>query len=243
MSYQIALIGSAPSSDKLAPFNDPGWEIWACSPGNHKAQRVDAWFELHNLERKWVPGNEPYISALQNHVRVYVAQPDPRLPNGIVYPRKEVYKFYGTEHGPLPFMDSYMQSQVSFMLALAIMQKPDKIGLWGIDMAAADEFHLQRPGCHHFFNEAYKRGIEIVAPPQSDILEPLPMYGYKEFNPMYWRQKARKMELKQSIAECDQRIQQSQNEKLVKVGALQDVEYTNNTWLKPVFPPEGAGDV
>ena len=31
---KVALIGTAPSSRMLAPFNDPSWTIWACSPGN-----------------------------------------------------------------------------------------------------------------------------------------------------------------------------------------------------------------
>jgi hypothetical protein len=191
---------------------------------------------MHSLNRKCVPGNEPYIHALQKHPRVYISHPDPRLPSAVIYPREEVYAFFGTERGPLPFMDTYMQSSVSYMLAMAIMQNPDQIGLWGIDMAAADEYGQQRPGCQHFFNEAFKRGIEIIAPPQSDIMEALPLYGYKEFNPMYWRQKARKMELRATVAGIDQQLAALEQEKLIKVGALQDIEYVNNTYVKPVFP-------
>lgn len=223
---RIGLIGAAPSSSALAPFNDHEWEIWACSPGNYTAPRVDAWFELHSLDRKWVPGNEPYIKALMAHQRVYLAQADVRLPNGLIYPKDEVYEFFGNYH----FLDTFFQSSVSFMLAYAIMQKPDQIGLWGIDMAAADEYGQQRPGCHYFFTEAERRGIEIVAPPQSDILEPLPLYAYKEHSPMYWRQKARKNELKSAIAQCDAIINEKMQEKHLKTGALQDIEYTNNTW-------------
>jgi hypothetical protein len=230
---RIALLGSAPSSYRLAPFNDLSWEIWACSPMNYNAPRVDAWFELHNIDRKVVAGNEPYIHAIQNHPRVYVAHPDPRLPNGVVYPKDEVYRFFGNPQ----FMDSFMQSQVSYMLALAIMQKPETIGLWGIDMAAEEEYATQRPGCHFFFIEAERRGIEIVAPPQSDILEPLPPYGYKEFSPMYWRNKARKIELNQAIQEASQRIQQAQRELDIKSGALSDLKYFQNTYMRSPFPP------
>src|SRR5215467_5742575 len=31
---KVAIIGTAPSSRMLAPFNDPTWDIWVCSPGN-----------------------------------------------------------------------------------------------------------------------------------------------------------------------------------------------------------------
>ena len=30
---KVALIGTAPSSRDLAPFNDLSWKIWGCSPG------------------------------------------------------------------------------------------------------------------------------------------------------------------------------------------------------------------
>jgi hypothetical protein len=230
---KICLLGSAPSSMRLAPFGDADWEIWACSPLNHTAPRVDAWFEIHNLDRKWVQGNEPYVKTIAGHPRVYAAIPDPRMPHAIVYPKDEVYQFFGNSQ----FLDSFMQSQVSYMLAYAIMQKPDTIGLWGIDMAAGDEYGTQRPGCHFFFIEAEKRGIEIIAPPQSDILEALPPYGYKEFSPKYWRSKARKIELRQSIEEARQRVLMAQKELDIKEGAYQNEQYHTNTYLRSPFPP------
>lgn len=232
MGLKYALLGSAPTSCQLAPFKDADWEIWACSPQNYTAPRVDAWFELHSLDRKDVPGNEVYMATLRNHPRVYLSRPDHRLPNGIIYPKDEVYDYYGHEGKPLPFMDTYMQSSVSFMLAMAIMNQPETIGMWGIDMAASDEYGQQRPGCHHFVNEAVKRGIEVVAPPQSDILEPLPLYGYKEFLPKYWRTKARILELRHDVAQKQQQIQHLQQEVDVRTGALQDIEYHKNTYMR-----------
>lgn len=226
MALNIGLIGAAPSSDKLAPFHHPDWEIWACSPSNWQAPRVDAYFEMHNLDRKYVPGNEPWIKALQGAPRVYVAKEDKRLPHARVYPKKEVFEFFGNYQ----FLESFFQSQVSYMLAFAIMQQPQQIGLWGIDMAAETEYTTQRPGCHYFFIEAEKRGIPIVAPPQSDILEPLPLYAYKEFDPAYWRQKARKAELKKAIEEKTALIEGAQQEIWLKQGALSDIRYSDNTW-------------
>jgi len=119
------------------------------------------------------------------------------------------------------------------MLAMAVLQKPKIIGLWGIDMAAESEYDYQRPGCHFFFNEAQKAGIEIVAPPQSDILEPLPAYGYKEHFPMYWRQKARKQELLERLREAERKIEEGKIVAQHMKGALGDLNYYNNTYLKP----------
>ena len=239
MPHKIALVGSAPSSDKLAPFALPDWEIWACSPGNHVAPRVDAWFEMHSLERKIVPGNEPYVACLKSHPRVYVSKEDQRLPNAIVYPINEVRQFFGGRR----FFDTFLQSSVSYMLAMAIMQKPEIIGLWGIDMAADEEYAYQRPGCHYFFDEAQRRDIGIMGPPQSDILEPLPAYGYKEHDPSYWRQKARKIELKHGIEKAEQKIREAEQEALIKRGALADIKYTMQTWrMNHTYPLPPAKD-
>ena len=49
---KIAVCGSAASSVGFAPYDDPSWEIWSCSPANKGAPRVDVWFELHNPEVK-----------------------------------------------------------------------------------------------------------------------------------------------------------------------------------------------
>ena len=116
------------------------------------------------------------------------------------------------------------------MMAYAIMQKPATIGCWGIDMAAEDEYAYQRPGVHYFFDQAQQRDIQIIAPPQSDILEPLPTYAYKEQDPSYWRQKARIQELKGAVDECHATIQAKTHEMWMKQGALSDIKYTKQTW-------------
>jgi hypothetical protein len=224
---KIALLGSHPASMKLAPFGDVNWEIWACSPQNYAAPRIDAWFELHSLDRKWVPGNEPYVQALSNHPRVYIAAPDPRLPNGLIYPKDEVLSHYPQKHR------TFFTSSVAWMAALAIEQKPEEIGFWGIDMAAGNEYEYQRPGVHYFMGVAEEMGIKLYAPPQSDIMELHPMYGFKEQWRSYWKIKARKQELTERLAGLDQKIGAATDEKLQLMGALQSIHYEENTWLKP----------
>ena len=47
---RVALIGTAPSSRLLAPYQDPAWTIWACSPGNmNTIPKADVWFELPGI--------------------------------------------------------------------------------------------------------------------------------------------------------------------------------------------------
>jgi hypothetical protein len=234
---KIAVMGSAPSSRLLAPMNDPDWEIWTCSPPNYDLPRVDAWFEMHSLDRKFaVPQNAPWAAVLQQHPRVYLARLDPRIPNGIEYPRDAMIEKYGRY---------FFTSTIAYMLAFAIEQKPEKIGLWGVDMSAAEELYThQRPSCHFFIREAEKQGIKVVAAAQSDILNPPPLYGYKEFTRMWWKQRARKDELSARLDQARKTIKKSEQEMLVFQGALDDLEYVNNTYCPVPFDDlfKGGGE-
>jgi hypothetical protein len=106
-------------------------------------------------------------------------------------------------------------------------------------MSAAEELYThQRPACHFFIREAQKAGIEVVAAPQSDVMNPPPMYGYKEFTRMWNKQKARKEELKGRAANAHQQIEKHMAELRTFQGAIDDIDYVNNTY-DPVAFEEG----
>jgi hypothetical protein len=222
---KIAVMGSAPSSRNLAPFHEPEWEIWACSPPNYDLPRIDAWFELHNLERKLGnPQNGPYAQVLAKHPRVYVIKADARVPSGIEFD----WKHYVRKYGDWPFTSS-----VAWMLAHAIEQKPDKIGLWGVDMAAAEEYEYQKPGCQFFCWVAKQNGIGVYTPPQSDLLQGPPLYAVKEQWPMWGKHKARKQELSERLHRAEQAAEAADRDIILFKGALDDMRYQENTWIQP----------
>lgn len=221
---KIALIGTAPSSRMLAPYNDPSWTIWACSPGNMGAlPRVDAWFEIHG-SLLW-PENkhygEPYIKFL-SELKIPVYMQDNRYcANATALPKDELVK----EFGPYYFTSSF-----SWMMALAMYQGAQEIMLFGIDMASRDEYILQRPGAYHFFNEAKKRGIKISAPYESDIMQPPGLYGYSEVTPFGRKLIARTQELKDRLNGMrQQRDGLTQNITYLE-GALEDIDYVSAIW-------------
>lgn len=222
---KIALLGSAPSSRMLAPFDDPSWQIWACSGSNAGLfPRSDFWFEMHATDRRTSnPKLTTYYQWLVTHPAIYMQDKDPTFPGSIEYPRDQMVKEFG---------NMFFTSTVAWMLALAIWKvskeaasDPEKsIGLWGIDMAASDEYDYQRAGCHFFIHEARRRGIEIVAPGESNILQPYPLYGYKEQSPMWRKLNARGDELDHRIEQLNKNIQRQQNEMLVLRGAREGVD-------------------
>lgn len=169
---RIALLGSAPSSIKLAPFDDTSWEFWGCSPGcaqHLKAGQVHAWFEIHAFDKSRADIDDTYISFMRAiKGPVYTIAPVAALPNSVAYPLDAMLKRFGNR---------FFTSTVSYMLALAIAQDnpPSEIGLWGIDMAANTEYFTQKPACHYFFGLAEQAGIKLTVPPQSDLMQPLPL--------------------------------------------------------------------
>jgi hypothetical protein len=219
---QIAVCGSAPSSRMLVPFNDPNWEVWACSPQNYDYPRVDAWFEVHSLDRKDVPENRPYYDKLRAHPRVYVSAPDRRLPDAMVIDEKPLIAKYG------PY---FFTSSLSWMMAKAIEAKPERIGIWGVDMSASDEYGYQRAGMHYFMQKAEEAGIPIILPAQSDLAMAPPLYGWKEHWPMYWKLRESEKELESRINKAHKDIRRITEEQLVLRGAREYLEYVKNTWL------------
>ncbi len=219
---KIAILGSAVSSVGLAPFDNPEWEIWACSPANMTLPRKTLWFELHNIEIKKREGLQGYLDWMAKQpFKIYMQAVHPEFPNSLEYPLQPIVSKYG------PF---WWTSQPAYMLALAIEQKPEAIGLYGIDMAANSEYNQQRLALQFLIREVLRANINLVVPPESDILEPAPMYGYSESSRQWRKYYARMHELKERVARLDQTIAAQTHEKTHLVGAIDDMDYQWAHW-------------
>lgn len=172
MPLKVAIVGTAPSSRMLAPFNDPTWKIWVCSPGNmNVVPRVDAWFEIHNnlLWPEHRHYGEPYLKWLNEQSFPVYMQDTVLVPRALVYPMGEMVAEFGRY---------FFTSSFAWMMALAIKQGAKEIALYGVDMASKDEYILQRPGGHYFMQIAASRGIKVSVPFESDLAQPPPLYGF-----------------------------------------------------------------
>lgn len=232
---KIALIGSAPSSVQLAPYNDPEWAIFGCSPGAYPyaIKHAAAWCEIHRYEPQ-IPGHmgtgqawfspEYVESMIRCEGPVFMMDPlPPEIPNAVRYPVEEMVDKYG------PF---FMTSSLSWMFAMALEQPGiEEIGLWGVDMSAQEEYGLQRPGCQYFITLAMQRGIRVNIPPESDLLQAPLFYGVTESTPMMIKLTARKHELSTRKVNAEQRAAQANQEVHFLAGALDDLDYTIKTWV------------
>lgn len=133
---KIALIGSAPSSINVAPYHDPEWQIWGCSPGTYGVMpRCNAFFELHLWEpgQPWFsPEYVQWLTALPNRgVTLWVGNEAVKtpIPGANVLPHQEIIDEFDPQRW-------FCTSSLFWMMAMAIKAGAKKIGLWGVDMAA-----------------------------------------------------------------------------------------------------------
>lgn len=245
---KIAILGSAPSSIKLAPFGDTSWKIWACSPGAYPVlTRVDEFWELH----RWEPGkvgkpetqkpwfSPEYVQWLKTvPPKLWVADPAAAkdCPNAELFPIESYVNVFG---------HYCWTSSVAYMLARAIIeieqarakrqpgdQEEDCIGLWGVDMAANEELYsAQRSACQFFLQIIAGRGIPMFVPPESDLMTPPPMYGFAEVKHKHIKWLERKRELEARLAAVNAQAEMMRNNSMFLQGAIDDMQYHQTMWM------------
>lgn len=222
---KVALIGTAPSSRMLAPFADPTWKIWACSPGNmNQLPRVDVWFEIH-MNLLWPEHRsygEPYIEWLKKQPFPIYMQDQSLVPNATPFPKDEMVQKFGKD---------FFTSSFAWMMAMAIDQGAKEIALFGIDMASREEYILQRPGFYFFKYIAEQKGIKVWAPNESDIMQPPGLYGFSEVTPFGRKIAARKTELQARLNSLRPQRDHLHTQITYLEGALEDLDYIYSIWL------------
>ncbi len=228
MKKKLAIVGTAPSSLHLAPYNDPDYEIWGLN-GVYgyidfpNISNFTRWFELHSLEvhRDAYP-DDGFFKGLK--IPLVTQEVFPDYPTSVKYPLEEVLA---------RFPRRYFTNSVSWMLALAIIEGYTDISLFGIDMAVASEYGFERPSCEYFLGYAEGMGINIHIPPESDLLKTPFLYGFEDEQQNFMRSKllAKKAEYEAKKAEYQRHIEHATAALNTYDGALQDVEYTLGVWL------------
>lgn len=186
---RIAIVGSAPSTRNMVPWDDPDLEIWGlawrCNPVDMK--RFDAGFEIHRREHfintmtAGVPEDkrEQVLSGYMKLLGtltcpVYMQEVHEDIPGSIKYPLDEVVEACGAD---------YFMSSVGYMLGLAIYQHKQgqqiaEIGIWGVDMMLEDEWGHQNSAATYLMGICHGLGIKITIPEQCPLLKSNHRYGW-----------------------------------------------------------------
>lgn len=232
-AMKVAIVGKAPSSLMLAPYDNPEWEVWGLSTGAQMLPRWSRWFELHDLDEGFKRWPEQYRNWLaKDHGKpVYINAPHAAAPFATVYPRDEIIALSGTR---------YFTNSIAWMIALAVAEGATEIGVYGVDMAQSDpvmgangEYQHQRPSCEYIIGWAQGRGVKVTIPDESDLLKTPRLYGFEsDIGRSNRKHKARAKELHDQLAAVrkDRRTLKEQDHQLelrehVLMGAIDDNEY------------------
>ncbi len=193
----IAVCGSNPQTKAQAPFDDPGWLIYACSPDNtpHGLNKgscsalprtPDAWFEVHDpvFDR-----TRPYayLDYLRHIPKVYMRdrialameiKGQKLFPTGTLYPEKEMKARFG----PFTFTSSIAYIMAKAIVDIEVLRKegrfapdtPPQLGLYGILQMSKQEYLDQRQGTQNLIWHATQSGIKVLASAKSALFEPPP---------------------------------------------------------------------
>lgn len=237
--YKVAIIGKAPSSRMIAPYDQPEtWEIWSISDNYNVIPRWDRWFELHELDRYKELYTEYYdwMSALPAGDKpLYVTDTWHDLPAAVPFPWQAIVHKYG----------HYFTNSISWLICFAIEEITQAIqretgkahvgpedyrafgaaiGLWGVDMATASEYEHQRPSCEWFMGWAKGLGIELVVPDECDLVKTARLYAVEGFRGTLDKKiRVRDHELSQRLAKMEADSKQAEFAVFAGGGAHQEV--------------------
>lgn len=160
---QIGLVGFAPSW-REAPFGDESWELWGFA-WDPRPERFHKIFEMHPMD------------TLPAHHKVRFSQQ--LVTDKFRLVTQDNYPWDGVQE----VWKGGFDSSLAYMLALAILKAPQKIGIWGADMASTEEYAHQRDNFLEMIGFARGRGIEVYLPETSQLNIPVRYYPY-ELPPM-----------------------------------------------------------
>ncbi len=221
---KVAIIGKAPSSRGMAPFDDSAWEIWTLSDlvPMKQVPRFDRHFEIHPLDwfRTRGDGYFDWMAGITDKP-VYLREKMPEVPSSEAFPVDEIVAKFGR----------YFTNTVSWMIAYAIYLEVKEIGVYGVDMAQDGEYKSQRPSCEFFLGWAAGAGIKITIPAESDLLKCRMLYGIEtDGGEMRAKWLARTNELRQRGQTKRQQAEQANYEAAMIEGALEAQQYYKQ-WL------------
>ena len=266
---KVAIMGFADSRD-MAPFKDESWEIWGL---NSLFEMIDMahvtrWFEIHDIKLFSVDTNkeigfgltrtgQPYLQALtQLNCPVYMVEKYETIPNSIRYPLEDMITEFDPKLRRLewskPFSHSadldwngYFTNTVSYMIALAIHDGYEEIGIYGVDMATSqggigNEYAAQRPSCEYYIGVAQGKGIKVTIPDEADLLKTRFIYGFEMMRDLAFSSKVRKIDeaMRSRFGASQQNFALAQKQMDQYIGAMECIKELDKIWRNCAYGKE-----
>jgi len=208
---KVAIVGYT-AHQCLAPWLDDAWEIWGLNDlyevmpqyNEHllkgdEWERVQ-WFQVHRNDHGMIPegARDPKHGEWLKNAKcpVWMFEPLPEVPRAQRYPIEDVLKL---------FPRAYFNNTISWMIAKALLDGFEEIGIWGVDMAldgvhGQSEYAHQRPSVEYFVGWADGHGVQFYIPIESEICKCGFLYGKDNITPVRRKLTDRLEQLKQQEA-------------------------------------------
>jgi hypothetical protein len=157
---KIAIVGLSDSA-KGAPWLDPEWEMWGLPWDREHYVMCDRLFEIHAYG-SW---NTPEYWEELEDVGIPVYMQEQCGLGSLRYPIEDVVEEVG----------DWFTCSTAYMLALAIHEKPDVIGMWGI--TGSENYAHQRPNLEYLLWVAKHKGIKITMSDDCQLMQGYKRYG------------------------------------------------------------------
>lgn len=139
---------------------------------------MDRYFDLHP-KSCWTRGGKKgsayprWLAA--NTIPIYMQEKFAEVPASIKYPRGRVFFEFSYAH-----RRRYFANHAAWMIALALLEGVETIGLFGINYSVESEYMRQRGSAEYWLGQCDGRGVRVILPEQCSLLrEPELLYGYE----------------------------------------------------------------
>lgn len=193
MTRRICIVGAAGPSNRYANDLEDGIELWAQNMCHRfLTAKADRWFQIHRRMHNAHNGRPPgHFGRPLDHeeflqtcgIPVYMQEVDPLIPTSVRYPLGDITARWRP----------YFTSTTPYMIALALHEGVDEIGLLGIYLNTTAEYRAHRPCVEYWLGVADGMGVRVVLPEGNDLAT-APLYGYTMED---WRDPADRLTLKQ----------------------------------------------
>lgn len=196
---KLAIVGTHKDTRKLAPYDDPDFDIWVFNEAMSQlvhdddgqpvklVPRASAVFQLHEPAVYMSPNNRSdkfhwqWLQAEHGDLAIYMQERDPLVPNAVKLDLDELRTLLGDfRQGLEREKRDYFTSSPAIALALAIVQGYEYIEIYGINMGSETEYQFQREGFLFWIGYALGRGIRVEMISGDDIFN-RPIYGYEGY--------------------------------------------------------------
>jgi hypothetical protein len=208
---------------------------------------MDRYFDLH-VPACWTRGGKKtarYPKWLaSNTVPIYMQEKFPEVPASIKYPKGRILTEFADARG-------YFTNHVAWMIALALTEGVQTIGLFGVNYSVESEYQRQRGSAEYWLGRASGMGVKIVLPEQCTLLhDPALLYGYESHDKTtgllvdaYKKKVWKPQETIQPVVEGETVTRATAPKELADVIAQEEAEIPRPEWTFGPLPARTDGGV